>query len=641
MTRLDELVAKIKEAKVLYYQTGRSPYSDTEYDKMVEEAASLGYVDYVGAAPVDNIEKITHEHPMLSLDKMHTEHEIEEFFSKDVVVMWKADGLSISATYIDGTLTRLETRGDGKVGNNIMFHANSIHNLPKRINKSGKYVIDGECVILYSDFENINSKMIESERYSNPRNLAAGSLNLLDSNESVKRCLRFYAWDVIDGGNSNYLEDNLEEAEILGFDVVYHALLEPEDDYDLKEINDMIRGNAEINKFPIDGVVYKYNDIKYGKSLGMTGHHPRNAMAYKFEDDKYPTKLLNVEWQVGKTGQITPVAIFEPVEIDGSIVEKCSLHNLSIMKQLKLSYGCTVYVYKANCIIPQIDAAGQDGNGEIEIPSTCPICGGQVVVRKDNNSEVLYCNNDLCPGKLLGQWKNFVSKKGMDIDGLSEKTLERFLKEGFISNMFVSIYHLSDYKKEICKLDGFGPKSFTNLINAIEKSKDVDLIHFITAFNIPGIGEGQSKLIAARYKTFDEFAKACDNQERFDQIPGIGEVLHANIINWWVNNYIQMLDVAEEVRFKDNFSQHMNKPVDDNRLAGKTFVITGSLSHYKNRDELKAEIEKFGGKVAGSISKSTTYLINNDIESTSSKNKKARELGISIISEEEFMESVK
>jgi DNA ligase (NAD+) len=299
---------------------------------------------------------------MLSLDKMHTEHEIEEFFTKDVVVMWKADGLSISATYIDGTLTRLETRGDGKVGNDIMFHANSIHNLPKRINKSGKYVIDGECVILYSDFENINSKMIESERYSNPRNLAAGSLNLLDSSESAKRCLRFYAWDVIEGGNSNYLEDNLEEAEILGFDVVYHALLEPEDDYDLKEINDMIRGNAEINKFPIDGVVYKYNDIKYGKSLGMTDHHPRSAIAFKYHDDTYPTRLKSVAWQVGKNQTINPVAIFEPINIDGTMVERASLSNLTVMKKIlgKPYVGQTIYVKKSNMIIPQIAYAEKE-----------------------------------------------------------------------------------------------------------------------------------------------------------------------------------------------------------------------------------------------------------------------------------------
>lgn len=640
MRRLDELVKKIKEAKDAYYQTGRSPYSDSEYDAMVEEAASLGYIDYVGAGPVDDIEKITHEHPMLSLDKAHTENEISEFFKKDIVAMWKADGLTISATYTDGILTRLETRGNGEVGNNIMFHANSISNLPKKINKSGKYVIDGECVILFSDFERINNAIVESERYSNPRNLAAGSLNLRDGKESAKRCLRFYAWDVIEGGG-NYLDENLKEAEKLGFDTVYHGLLKFGDDYDLKQINDFIRGNAKANNMPIDGVVYKYNDIKYGKSLGMTGHHPRNSLAYKFSDDRYPTKLISVTWQVGKTGQITPVANFYPINISGRIIEKCSLHNISIMKQLMLTKGCTCYVYLANDIIPQIDYAEQDGTEEIEIPNSCPSCGELVYLDKSGESEVLKCLNDCCPGKLIGQWTSFVSKKGMDIDGLSEKTLERFLKEGFISNMFVDIYHLDRYKRDIYKMDGFGPKSFTNLMNAIEKSKDVDLIHFITAFNIPGIGEGQSKLIAARYKTFDEFVKACDNQERFDQIPGIGEVLHANIMKWWLNNHFQMMDVAKEVRFKDDFSQHMNKPVGDNRLAGKTFVITGLLSHYKNRDELKAEIEKFGGKVAGSISKSTSFLINNDIESTSSKNKKARELGIPIISEEEFMESVK
>ena len=633
MSRLNEILKIIKKAKNDYYLTGRSELTDKQYDDFVEEAEKLGYHETVGTPPVDNINKIKHEHQMLSLNKAHTSEEVKKFINnKDFVIMYKADGLSISATYIDGLLTRLETRGDGDIGNDVMFHADSFINLPKHINKTGKYVIDGECVILHSDFETINKKLAESEKFSNPRNLAAGSLNQLDPNISRKRYLRFYAWDVIEGG-CNSLYKNLDEAIALGFDTVYHCKTNDTDH--LTDLFDMIRETARNTGFPIDGVVIKYDDLKYGKSLGATGHHPLNAIAYKFEDDKYPTKLIRVEWQVGKTSQITPVAVFQPVEISGSIVEKCSLHNLTVMKSLQLTNGCTVYVYKANDIIPQIDSAEQDGDGEIEIPSTCPICGEPTRIVKDNDSEVLMCMNDSCPGKLLGKWKYFVSKKAMNIDGLSEQTLKLLLTLGYIGESFITIYELDQYKKELYKLSGFGKKSIDNLLVAIERSKDVDFVHFITAFSIPMIGEGQSKIICKKFHTFEEFAQACDNDFRFDSLDGIGEILNRNIHQWWVNNNWQMLDVAQVVRFKDD--GFMNKPTGNFPLAGKTFCVTGSVHIFKNRDELKERIEELGGKCAGSVSKNTNYLINNDKESTSGKNAKAKELGTPIISEEEFL----
>lgn len=628
----DEMIRKIKDAKTAYYQTGRSELTDAEYDRMVYQATKLGYIETVGAAPVDSIDKITHEHPMLSLDKCHTTDEVIKFAGNHkVLAMWKADGLTVSATYQDGVLTRLETRGNGEVGNDIMFHANSILNLPKHINRSGRYVIDGECIILGHDFEIINEKLSKEERYSHPRNLAAGSLNQLDPAVSKKRHLKFFAWDVIEGGG-NSLWNNLNDARMLGFDVVNVRIV---DGSDPSSAIKMLKLEAENTSFQIDGIVFKYDDISYGKSLGKTAHHFRNGIAFKFQDDTYETKLKSVEWQVGKTGQLTPVGIVDPVDIDGVIVEKASLHNISIMKSLGLTNGCTCYVKRANDVIPQIDSADDDGDGVIEIPTTCQICGGKTIIRKDNESEVLYCTNDDCPGKLLGKWKTFVSKKGMDIDGLSEATLEVLLKRGYIDNIFANIYSLKDYRKELYKLDGFGKKSVDNLLAAIESSKNVDLIHFITAFSIPGIGEGQSKLITKKYNTFEAFAAACENSENFAKIDGIGKILNMNIHQWWVNNNYQMIDIAEIVRFKND--DFMNVPEGNTPITGMSFVITGSLKHYKNRDELKQLIESMGGKVVGSVSKSTDYLINNDVTSTSGKNKKANDLNIPIISEEEFI----
>ena len=629
MSKLNEIIEIIKSAKDAYYQTGRSNLTDAEYDDLVSKAEKLGYIETVGAAPVDNIAKIPHEHPMLSLNKVHTAAEIAKFTgNKDVVYMWKADGLSISCTYEDGVLTRLETRGDGAVGNDIMFHAKSFLNLPLTIGRNGRFVIDGECVILRRDFEAINEKMTESERFSNPRNLAAGSLNQLDPAVSAQRRLRFYAWDIIEGGTESHCK-NMMLAETLGFDVVMYRH-SSEFDLDL----DTFRLCALADGFPIDGVVIKYDNLEYGRSLGATNHHPLGAVAYKFEDDKYPSKLIKVDFQIGKTGQLTPVAYFEPVEIDGSIVEKASLHNLTIMSNLHLTKGCTVYVYKANCIIPQIDCADPDGTGEIEIPEFCPVCGSPTRVLRENDSEVLVCTNDDCPGKLLGKWKYFVSKKAMDINGLSEQTLDRFLKCGFLTSEFESIYHLSDYQKELYKLDGFGKKSIDNILAAIEKSKDVDLQHFITAFSIPNIGEGQAKLICAVFKTFEDFADACEDYN-FAEIPGIGSVLNGNIHRWWAINQQQMKKVASIVRFKGQKNEAVGTS-----LCGKTFVITGNVFHFKNRDELKEKIESLGGKVGSGVSKNTSYLINNDVASTSGKNKKAQELNVPIISEDDFLKMI-
>ena len=571
-----KLKQQIKNAKEAYYTTGFPIMSDIEYDKLVSKAEKLGYIETVGSAPAKNIPVIKHEHPMLSLDKVHTAKEVSEFMKdKDVLIMNKEDGLSISATYIDGVLTRLETRGNGEVGNDIMFHANSFENLPKLIDKPGKYVIDGECVILRFDFDKIN----KNGEFSNPRNLASGSLNQLDPQIARQRHLRFFAWDVIEGGETNSSYKNLQFAEGLGFDIVQHILTNDNDPSNLDCIFKSFRENAIKDGQPIDGIVIRFDNIEYGKSLGMTGHHPRHSVAFKFLDESHPTKLKEVIWQVGKTAQITPIAIFDPVTISDTVIEKASLHNISIIKQLGLTNGCTVNIVKANDIIPQIESAEHDGDGEIEIPSTCPICGFPTHIVKDNDSEVLYCTNESCPGKLLGLWNVFVSKQGFDVDGLSKETLKELLNRGYLTNMFISLFELHEHRKDLYKIDGFGKKSVDNLLAAIEASKDIDLVNFITSFSIPGIGTGQAKSLAKKFKTFEEYFP----------------------------------------------------------LVGKTFVITGKVNKFSNRDEVKEKIESLGGKVAGSVSKNTDYLINNDVNSTSGKNKKAQELGIPIISEDDFL----
>lgn len=645
---LKELEERIEEAKRLYYQTGQSSLSDHEYDRLVEQAKQLGYIDTVGAAPVGSIKTIHHEHSMLSLDKVHTVNEVNKFAAgRDVVLMYKADGLTVSCTYIDGVLSRLETRGDGAVGNDVIFHAKSFENLPLYINKPGKYVIDGECVILHEDFQKVNAEQTKANEatYSNPRNLAAGSLNQLDPAVSKKRHLRFYAWDVIEGG-SDSLYWSLNEAKLLGFETVYYCYIENagsqnnlhrwEDHMDA--LLEDFRDKAKEEGFPIDGCVIKYDDLYYGRSLGATNHHPCNAVAYKYEDDKYPTKLKNVTWQVGKTKIITPILNFEPVEISGSVIERCTAHNVSIYKQLDITEGCTCYIYRANDVIPNCDCTESNGGQPIPIPDTCPVCGAPTKIVKENNSEVLMCTNENCKGALLGKLVAFASKKAMDIDGLSEATLKTFMNLGWVEKP-IDLYFLAEsFGSKLQKLPGFGAKSAEKLFKAIEDSRDVDLQHFIVALNIPGIGEGQSKLICARFKTFDDFLNAIESGFQFNLIPGIGDILNGNIYDWMTVNKEKMINLSLLMRFKNGGKVKENETESkDSLLAGKTFVITGTVNHFKNRDELKMEIENHGGKVAGSVSKSTDFLINNDVNSGSSKNVKARQLGVPIISEEEFL----
>lgn len=637
MKELDRLKEQIVAAKEAYYTTGKTIMSDAEYDALVARAEKLGYIETVGSKPVGELPEINHEHPMLSLDKVHTPEETAKFCGDhEVVAMYKADGLTVSATYEDGVLVRLETRGDGQVGNDIMCHAGSFKNLPLTIDFRGRYVVDGEAVILNRDFEMINSKLPDGQEYKNARNLAAGTLNLLDPAVSAKRHLRFYVWDVIEG-NRRLLTDSFSKAESLGFDVISYAYVSELTANNIEEIVNMMKEEARDDGFPIDGVVFKFNDLDYGRSLGYTGHHGRGAIAYKYQDETYPTKLRSITWQVGKTGKITPVANFDPVIIDGTVVERASLHNISVMRDLGPTVDCTCYVAKKNQIIPQVESCDDDGVGEFLIPGKCPVCGGKTEISRSNNTDNLVCVNDDCPGKLLGKLKQFVSKKGMDIDGLSEATLDRFIDLGWLGE-FIDIFSLVNHRQQMINLDGFGKKSADKLLAAIEASRhSVKLPNFITALSIPGIGEMQAKLICKTYPTWDEFWAATESGD-FSQIGGIGDVLNANIHDWFRVNYQHVDNLVKLLDFEDG--EIMNPPETSSRIAGMNFVITGTLSHFKNRDELVNEIEKYGGKVVGSVSKKTDYLINNDVNSNSSKNLKARELGIPIISEAGFLDMI-
>ena len=646
-----ELCNVLNKASDDYYNRGNSELTDAQFDSLYDTLKRMEVktkiimanspTRNVGAPVVDKIDEVKHNHLMLSLDKVHSADEIIKFCSNnDVLFMLKMDGLTVSATYNDGKLTRLETRGDGVSGKNIIHLASAFENLPAEINAKGEYIIDGEAVITYEDFNKINDAIKNADdKYKNPRNLAAGSLNLQDCTIAKTRHLKFIAWDVIkEPKQYNYLNNKLTMAKILGFDIVPYVCVQ---DYG-KMLNsemaaitlDTLKNAANEKGYPIDGIVIKYDNVEYGASLGRTDKFFRNAIAYKFEDERYPTKLKDIVWQVGKTGTITPVIIVDPIDIDGSTVERASVHNISIFKSLHLTNGCTCYLYKANSIIPQCDSADDDGSGEIQIPEVCPVCGGKTHITRNNDSETLVCSNPECPGKLLGRAKHFVGKKGMDIEGLSEATLEKFIDLGWINNLY-DIYNLYEYFPRLKTMTGFGKNSVEKLAASIEASKDVELKNFIAALSIPDIGSSQSKVIAQKMKTWDEFAAAGMGTYDFSQISGIGPVLNANIHHWFRTMYYydNVEQLAAMMRFKtENANSGSQQPLKD-----KTFVITGSLKHFSNRDELKEKIESLGGKVSGSISAKTSFLINNDINSNSSKNNKAKSLNIPIITEEEFL----
>ena len=647
INRLKELTEQLNHYRNSYYNNSESLISDKQYDDLFDELQLLeqetGIImsnsptKTVGYEVKSKLEKVKHSHPMLSLDKTKSTDDLIKFSDgRDCIISLKLDGLTVLNTYDNGVLRQSETRGNGEEGEIITHNAKVFDNLPLNIPFDRKFEIEGEAIITQSAFEKINT----TGDYKNCRNLVSGSVRQLDSNITKNRHVRFVAWK-IPFGVTTYSK-GFEIAAQYGFEVVPYVKYNSKYD-DIEKAIKVLKSIAKEKSFPIDGLVITYNNVEYGKSLGMTGHHPKHSLAYKFYDDIYPTKLLDVEFTMGKTGVLTPTAVFKQVEIDGTVVERASLHNISIMKELGITHkGQIVNVFKANQVIPQIDSVepidSDDELDVIEIPTKCPICGSATEIVKDNESEVLICTNPDCRGKLLGQLSHFVSKNAINIDGLSVQTLQKLIDLGWVKS-FPDIYHLFDHKEEMYKLDGFGKKSVDKLLDNIQKSRNTELSRFIYALSIPLIGRTASKEIAkACYDDITIFIGMIKSNQLYklvNDIDGFGDTMLRSLCDYVKLHMSGIEALSEEFIFA---KRECNSSKSD--LSGKTFVITGSLSHYKNRDELISVIESLGGKISGSVSSKTSFLINNDTESNSSKNRKAKELGIPIISESNFLNMI-
>lgn len=640
--RIKELVDTLNKAAKVYYSGTDEIMSNLEYDRLYDELKTLedetGIVlagsptHKVGYETLSELPKEEHERPMLSLDKTKSVEELAAFAgTHKSLLSWKLDGLTVVVTYRDGELYKAVTRGNGYVGEVITPNARVFVNLPAKIPYKGELVIRGEAIITYSDFERINRSIEEDEnKYKNPRNLCSGSVRQLNNRITAERNVRLIAFaliraDGVDFGNSR--QKQFEWLKGQGFEVVEYKIV---DETSVADAVEYFSKAITDNDFPSDGLVLLYDDIAYGESLGTTAKFPRNAIAFKWADEMALTRLKCVEWSASRTGLINPVAVFEPVELEGTMVSRASVHNVSIVRELKLGYNDEIKVYKANMIIPQI-AENITGSATIEIPKVCPVCGGPTGIKKANDTESLYCLNPDCQAKHIKRFEHFVSRNALNIDGISSQTLEKFIDRGFIKN-YTDLYHLNNYEDEIVGMDGFGRKSYDNIIESVEKSRTVTLDHVIYALGIGGIGLANARLVS-RHCNEDPEAVADITIEELMSVDGIGDVLAQSFREYFddVNNRRLYNELLAELKLQKEV-RDTSSPV-----AGKTFVITGSVSHFTNRDELKAFIETLGGKTTGSVSAKTDYLINNDVTSNSSKNKKARELKIPVISEEEFM----
>lgn len=656
--KITQRIEELNRASAAYYNTGQSIMSDYEFDQKIEELRQweeeTGIVlansptQNVGAITLNNIKEVTHKAPMLSLEKCHSVEEIVKFANNhNLVASVKLDGLTVRLTYEDGDLVLAESRGNGIIGSDVTEHVKQFINVPLHINKEGTYIVDGEALIKLDDFAEIN----KNGEYKNSRNLAAGTLSSLDTSVVKGRKISWYAWEVVEGAKENdSFTFSLMEAEKLGLDVVPNVNLKYSE-MDIEEVIEYCFDKAKKYNLPQDGVVFKFDDVEYGKSLGNTSHHFRNGIAYKIFNDSVETELVDIEWTMGKTGVLTPTAVFKPVEIEGSMVERASLHNISVMKEImgRSWKGQHIGVFKANLIIPQIRWAEQFDSSKfddlvldvsyINIPDKCPICGQPTKIIKENNSEVLVCTNDNCKGKLLGKLIHAVSRDALNVDGLSETTIGKFINFGWL-NSIRDIYYLSTNEKQLKSLAGFGKKSVDKLLTSIEKSRKTSLERFLYSLSIPLLGKSASKMISEavdhNFNTFiDEMT--VKSAEYFRHLPGVGDALINSLNTYWKSHYSEILQLANEFTFETPKLVLDEMP---KTLQGKTFVVTGSVNHYKNRDELKADIVAHGGTVVGSVSSKTSYLINNDINSTSSKNQKAKLLNVPIISEEEFLSMI-
>lgn len=643
--RMKELVSILNKASEAYYAQDTEIMSNYEYDRLYDELTQLEEITgvtladsptvHVGYEAVEELPKERHERPMLSLAKTKSREELRDWLNgKEALLSWKLDGLTIVLTYMDGKLVKAVTRGNGEVGEVVTNNARVFRNVPVSIPYQGELVVRGEAVISYSEFEKINSRIDEAEaKYKNPRNLCSGSVRQLNNEITAARNVNLYVFSLVKAEGVDFHNSRAEQFKFLtkqGFDVVENRLVNP--DTIMDEIT-YFENKIQSYDIPSDGLVLIYEDIAYGQSLGRTAKFPRDAIAFKWADELRETVLLEMEWSASRTGLINPVAIFEPVELEGTTVSRASVHNISIVRGFKLGIGDHITVYKANMIIPQI-AENLTQSDTLEIPKVCPVCGQPTEIRQVNDVQSLYCLNPSCDAKKIKAFTLFVSRDAMNVDGLSESTLEKFLARGFLHE-FADIFRLQRYEQEITQMEGFGEKSYNNLIESVERSRDTTLPRVIYGLGIENVGVANAKLLCRHFWFSLEALRAADVEE-LSAIDGIGEVIAGSIYEFFHNDErMEQLDhLLQEVRI----AVETVEEEESQTLAGMSFVITGSLEHYENRNALKDEIEAKGGKVTGSVTGKTTCLINNDTTSQSSKNKKAKELGIRIISEEEFMD---
>ncbi len=640
---MQDLVQQLNEAAAVYYQGKDEIMSNYDYDRLYDELAALeketGIIlagsptRRVGYEVLSELPKETHAAPMLSLDKTKSVDALASWLEGQTgLLSWKMDGLTIVLTYENGTLQKAVTRGNGQVGEVITNNARTFTNIPLSVPYQGQMILRGEAVISYSEFRKINETLPEEEQYKNPRNLCSGSVRQLNNEITAKRNVSFFAFALVQAEGVDFHNSQEEKFLFLreqGFDVVEYQRVTSE------TLPAAIRSFADKipqNDFPSDGLVLLMDDITYGERLGMTAKFPRNAMAFKWADETADTTLLEIEWSASRTGLINPVAIFEPVELEGTTVSRASVHNISIVHQLELGIGDTIQVYKANMIIPQI-ADNLTRSGKLTIPDICPVCGHPAVIHHENDAEVLFCENPECLAKKIKSLTLFVSRDAMNIDGLSEATIEKFLSKGMLHEM-ADLYHLSDYRETIIEMDGFGERSYEKLITALENSRQTTLAKFIYSLGISNIGLSNAKMICNALGNDLEHIRHATVEE-LTAIDGVGDVIARSFADYFASpeHNKTVDDLLQEITLE---TVQTDSQAQD--LSGLVFVITGSLEHFENRSALKETIENAGGKVTGSVTKKTSYLINNNIASTSSKNKKAKELGVPIITEEQAME---
>ncbi|NBH16995.1 NAD-dependent DNA ligase LigA [Clostridiaceae bacterium] len=642
--RMKELTAVLLPAARAYYQENREIMSNREYDQLYDELAGLerdtGVVlagsptQKVGYEVLSELPKEAHESPMLSLDKTKEVTALQDWLGEQTgILSWKLDGLTIVLTYEGGELVKAVTRGNGEIGEVITTNAKVFANVPLKIAYEGQLILRGEAVIKYSDFEKINEEIDDVDaRYKNPRNLCSGSVRQLNNEITARRNVNFQAFMLVKADGVDFHNSRKAQLEWLlmqGFDVVEFETVNKES---LPGGVESFSEKVPSCDFPSDGLVLLMDDIDYGESLGRTAKFPRNSIAFKWADEVRETRLIKIEWSASRTGLINPVAIFEPVELEGTTVSRASVHNISIMEELELGEGDTITVYKANMIIPQI-AENLTRSRNIQIPENCPVCGGETEIRQINDVRSLYCTNPDCQAKKIKSFALLASRDALNIDGLSEATLEKFIAAGFI-HRYADLFHLDRYKEEIVSMEGFGKRSYENLMAAVKTAANTTLPRLIYGLGITGIGLANAKMLCRSFR-WDFAAMENAKKEELIEVDGIGEVLAEGWVNYFTleDNRSQVEELIEELTIEAEPESQ-----EDGIFAGKVFVITGSVEHFANRKALQAEIEKRGGKASSSVTSKTSYLINNDVTSNSSKNKKAKELGIPILSEKDFLE---